>query len=325
MEMITVQFILQQRVVLGVSGCNFGAPYRYNRKGWDRIKLLNREQGDFVWHPVCPEVMAGLGVPREPIRISGGSGQDVWDGKARVLNRKGRDVTEELKQACLQSLEMLRSVGAVGYVFMEGSPTCGVYRTSLKNKRLGHPPGVFGALLLNEGFFLIPAIDLESPLRWWDWRRRLHAFAWVQRQEVTSKQELYNLWYTVKFLCQELDDPASRQIGKDLAALPKGFFPGYADEFKTQILHILRKPSSVARIKQRLWKSYVYYRRKEKGEMDVVLPPETPRNVTHITRELLEMERRAFEKGQFFSSAPILYRDEQRVQKMINGETTVTE
>ena len=324
MGLRAMKFLLQDRVVLGVSGCNFGAPYRYNRKGWDRIKGLNREQGDFVWHPVCPEVIAGLGVPREPIRISGGNGQDVWDGTAKVLNRKGEDVTDQLKQACLQSLDLLKKAGAVGYVFMEGSPTCGVYRTSLKNKRLGHPPGVFGALLLREGFFLIPAIDLESPLRWWDWRRRLHAFAWVRYQEINSKQELYNLWYTVKFLCQELDEPTARSLGKKLASLPKGFSPEHAEELKITIQEILRKPSSVNRIKQRLWKSYVYHRRTAYGEMDVVMPPETPRNITHITKELLHMERKAFEKGQFFSSAPILYRSEQRVQKMMKNDPAAT-
>ena len=323
MELMIVEFVLKDKVVLGVSGCNFGAPYRYNRKGWDRIQLLNREQGDFIWHPLCPEVMAGLGVPRDPIRLSGGNGHDVWAGRARVLNRRGQDVTEAVKQACMQSLEVLRSAGAGGFVFMEGSPTCGVYRTSLKNRRLGHPPGVFGALLLEEGFFLIPAIDLESPLRWWDWRRRLHAFVWVDRQEVTSKQELYNLWYTVKFLCQELDEPTARQIGKDLAALPKGFLPGYAEETKRQIQGILRQPSTVNRIKQRLWKSYVYYRRQTLGEETFVQPPETPRNMTRITQELMSMERKAFEGGQFFASAPILYRDEQRVRRMMSEEPAV--
>jgi uncharacterized protein YbbK (DUF523 family) len=315
-----MSYLLSEKVVLGVSGCNFGAPYRYNRKGWDRIKKLNREQGDFIWHPVCPEVIAGLGVPREPIRISGGNGQDVWDGNAKVLNRKGQDVTESLKQACIESLELLKKVGAVGYVFMEGSPTCGVYRTSLKNKRLGHPPGLFGALLLREGFFLIPALDLESPLRWWDWRRRLHAFVWVKNQQIASKQELYNLWYTVKFLCQEVDEPAARKLGKDLASLPRGFSPTQGEELKNNVLQILRKPSTVSRIKQRLWKSYVYHRQTVYGDVDVVLPPETPRNITHITKELLAMERKAFEKGQLFSSAPILYRSEKRVQKMVNDD-----
>ena len=302
--------ILQDKVVLGVSGCNFGAPYRYNRKGWDRVSQLKREQQNFIWHPVCPEVLAGLGVPREPIRLAGGNGEDIWNGHGRVINRKGRDVTEELKEACMHTLNVLKKAGAIGYVFMEGSPTCGVYRTSLRNRRLGKPPGIFGALLLKEGFFLIPAVDLDSPLRWWDWRRRLHAFVWVDRQDINSKQDLYNVWYTVKFLCQELNESAAREIGRKLAALPRGFNKQEVSVFKTQIQSILRQPSSVNRIKQRLWKSYLYHRRKDIESGDLVLPPEIPRNITHITNELLSMERQVYEAGNFFSSAPIIYRDE---------------
>ncbi|SFH53445.1 Uncharacterized conserved protein YbbK, DUF523 family [Tindallia magadiensis] len=308
--------IIQEKVVLGVSACNVGAPFRYNRKGWDRVKNMGRERGDFEWHPVCPEVSAGLGIPREPIKIAGGNGDDVWEGKAKIINRKGEDVTEKLKKSCLATLEILRSANAIGYVYMEGSPTCGVYRTTLKNKRLGHPPGVLGSLLLKEGFFLIPAVDLDSPLRWWDWRRRLHAFAWVHSQDIQSKQDLYNLWYTVKFLCQEIDDSAARLVGKNLAILPKGFSSEYVENLKKEILEILRKPSTVNRIKERLWKSYVYFKKSTNQEIEDVLSPEIQRNMTRITKELIAMERHAFSHGTFFSSAPILYRSEQRVNRM---------
>ncbi len=314
-----MEYLIREKVVLGVSACNFGAPFRYNRKGWDRIKAIGREHSDFIWQAVCPEVSAGLGIPRDPIRIAGGNGDDVWEENARIKNRKGEDVTENLKEACLNTLKMLRSVNAIGYVYMEGSPTCGVYRTTLKNKRLGHPPGLLGSLLLKEGFFLIPAVDLDSPLKWWDWRRRLHAFAWVEQQDIQTKQDLYNLWYTVKFLCQELDEPSARAVGKELASLPKGFMPSYTVDLKRKIMDILRKPSTVSRIKERLWKSYVYYKRATNQEIKDILHPEMQRNMTHITKELIEMERQAFQNGTFFSSAPILYRSEQRINKMIQS------
>ncbi|MDR5659889.1 DUF523 domain-containing protein [Serpentinicella sp. ANB-PHB4] len=309
--------IIDERVVLGISACNMGAPIRYNQKGWDRLSNLGREQGDFIWHPVCPEVMAGLGVPRDTIKIVGGNGNDVWEGNARVRSSSARDVTEELKEASLQTLDLLKKVNAVGYVYMEGSPTCGVERTTLKGRSAGKPPGVFGALLIKEGFFLIPALDLESPIKWWDWRRRLHAFVWVKKQEIRNKQDLYNFWYTVKFLCQELAPKAAKQIGKDLANLPKGFDANIAENIKNEVTTILRKPSTLPRIKQRLWKSYVYYKQKFNEEIDLIKRPETDRGMTRIAQELILLEREAFEKGTFFSSAPILYRDKQRIAKML--------
>lgn len=312
-----VEFILTQKVVLGVSACNMGCPVRYNRKGWDRIKTLKREEGDFKWHPVCPEVMMGLGVPRDPIKLVGGNGFDVWEGKAKVISKKGEDVTEALKEASLSIVKLFKKVGATGFVFMEGSPTCGVYRTSLKNKRLGNPPGVLGALLLKEGFFLIPALDIESPLKWWDWRRRLHAFAWLNKQNISKKQDLYNTWYTLKFLCQEIDAKKAGELGKELGNLPNMYDASYVETFKRRVGDILREPSAPARIKEKLWKSYVYHKRKLGEEIEEINPPTTERSITKIAEELNLMERKAFEKGEFFSSAPILYRSSQRVSKML--------
>jgi hypothetical protein len=132
--------LIEERIRIGVSACNAGARVGWNRAGWDRIAAIRREMTGFIWTPVRPEVMSVFGVPRDPVRLSGGNGHDLWQGTARMKNRSG------------------------------------VYRTTLKNKRLGNPPGVFGSLLLQEDLFLIPAVDLESPIKWWDWRRRLHAF-----------------------------------------------------------------------------------------------------------------------------------------------------
>lgn len=83
-------------------------------------------------------------------------------------------------------------------------PVCPEVMSGL-NKRLGKPPGTFGSLLLKENLFLIPAQDLESPIKWWDWRRRLHAFAWLKRKEIKNKKELYEIWHNFKFLCREIN------------------------------------------------------------------------------------------------------------------------
>jgi len=45
--------------------------------------------------PVCPEQLGGLKTPRPPQEIQGGSGGDVLDGRCRVKNINGDDVTYE--------------------------------------------------------------------------------------------------------------------------------------------------------------------------------------------------------------------------------------
>lgn len=307
--------IIHDRITIGISACTMGSPVRYNAKGWDLTAGIGREKGDFKWVPVCPETMAGLGVPRDPIHLSGGNGADVWNGIAIIKNRGGQDVTEDVRFGSRSCLETLERAGASAYVYMEGSPTCGVYRTSLKKQKRGNPPGIFGALLLDREYFLIPASDLQSPLRWWDWRRRLLAFHWFRSLPLSDKNDLYEAWYRLKFLCQEIEEPWAREMGRRLASLGKRPDEAEISGLRREILDILRKPSSTARITQMLWKNYSFYRKAKGKPVEGVNSPDFRRNVTSIAKELSMMERTAFEDGIFFASSPVLYRDRRRMPK----------
>ena len=54
---------------LGISACLLGQPVRYDG-GHKRDRFLNDQLGPFVeWVPVCPEVEAGMGVPRPSMRL----------------------------------------------------------------------------------------------------------------------------------------------------------------------------------------------------------------------------------------------------------------
>ena len=301
--------LIHEKIRIGVSACNAGARVRWNRAGWDRIAPLNREMTSFVWTPVCPEVMSGFGVPRDPVRLSGGDGRDLWKGTARMKNRSGEDLTDKIRAGCRDCFQTLKRAGVEAFVFMEGSPTCGVYRTTLKNRRLGHPPGVFGALLLEEDLFLIPALDLESPIKWWDWRRRLHAFCWLKRLEIASKEELYTAWHHLKFLCQEVDLQEARRIGAWLADLPKRFSQDQAEAWKSATLRLLRRPSSFRRISSIMQKHYAHYRKHFNPEAQDLKAPVQEMSKHRFVEELLAMEKRAVTEGYDFEGAPVLFRE----------------
>ncbi|UCD56118.1 MAG: DUF523 domain-containing protein [Candidatus Hydrogenedentota bacterium] len=300
--------ILRERIRIGVSACNFGAKVRWNRAGWDRIAPLEREKDNFIWTPVCPEVNSGLGVTRPPIRLFGGNGNDIWAGQAKIKNRGGVDVTDQMKKGLAASLEVLQQAGVEAFVFMEGSPTCGVYRTTLKNRRLGKPPGAFGSLLLREDYFLIPAEDLDSPVKWWDWRRRLHAFAWLRRQELSSKKQLYEIWHLLKFMCQEVSRKEADEIGRRLASMPRSFSRQFADDWRRDVLALLRKPSTFKRISSIMLKHYAHYRKHfNPSAKDVVAPMSTSAKRAFV-RELHEMEKRAVLEDFDFGGAPVIFR-----------------
>jgi uncharacterized protein YbbK (DUF523 family) len=300
--------VLQEKIKVGISACNFGARVRWNRKGWDRIAPLEREKDNFIWTPICPEVNSGLGVTRAPIRLTGGNGDKLWTGETGVKNRNGEDVTDQVKQGLSESLAILRRADIEAFVFMEGSPTCGVYRTTLKNKRLGKPPGAFGSLLLREDYFLIPADDLDSPVKWWDWRRRLHAFAWLKRQNLSSKKQLYDIWHLLKFMSQEVSRQEADEIGQRLAAMPRRFSTEFAEQWRSDVLGLLRRPSTFKRICSVMLKHYAHYRKHfgQSGQ-DVRVPQSTDAKRAFVG-ELHEMEKKAFIDGFDFGGAPVIFR-----------------
>ncbi len=299
--------VIEEKIKIGISACQFGSRVRYNGKGLDARRLLGRERADFIWHPVCPEVLSGMGVPRNPVSLRSGNGDDFWDGTADIKARSGVNMNEWMREGCVASLDSLTRAGVRVFIFMEGSPSCGVYRTSLKNKRLGHPPGIFGSLLLREGFFLIPSNDLQSPIRWWDWRRRMFAFVWLLEKPFDSAQEVVDSWHILKFLCQELSRKEADDIGKTIANL-KGVSADELALLKRRILELLRRPSDVRKIKQSLWKNYAFLRKRFGIESDTVAEPADERSMTRIASELLSLELLTARSDVLFGAVPIRYR-----------------
>jgi len=304
-----MSIIEERRISIGISACVYGCKTRYNGKGIDVMRFFGREKESFVFTPVCPEVQSGMGIPRDPISLRGGGGDDVWQGDAKIKNRGGEDVTESVKDGCICCMKTLEKAKVDAFVFMEGSPSCGVYRTSLKGRRLGHPPGIFGALLLEKRIFLIPATDLQSPIKRWDWIRRLFAFTWLKSLPLENKKDIYAMWHALKFICQEIDNEKARKIGRNIASMKEAFEAEYAEELRDKILEMLRKPSTPAKIKQMLWKNYAYYRKNYKREIESINEPLTLRNMTEVVKELSTMELAAFKEGFIFGASPVIFRD----------------
>jgi uncharacterized protein YbbK (DUF523 family) len=312
--------LLTEKVRVGISACVYRCPVRYNGRSFDALAMLGRERTDFVFTPVCPECMAGLGVPRMPIHLTG-TGQEVLTGEARVRDRQGHDVTERVvagSRACLESLER---AGVEAMIAKEASPSCGLFKARVGKRRTEHKggSGVFGAMLLETGWFLIPDEALANPLLWWDWRRRLQAWLWLKRRDLERSRDLYDAWHVLKFVVQEVDRPLADEIGRRLAALPKKPPAEDLEAIRTDILDALRRPSTRARIRQSMWKTYVHARKR--GQLDgielhdlSVDSPEVTANLMRIVEELTLLERVSFENDLVFGTSPVLRRDARRVR-----------
>ncbi len=138
-----------------VSSCLLGDPVRYDGKGAKiENRILDRWVSEHRIVPVCPEIRAGLSVPRPPAEIIGTNGFAVLDGFAAVLDAHGNDLTQPLLEGANTVLRLAQSLSVKVAVLKDGSPSCG--RTFIHNgqfrgvKKRGEV-GVTAALLQRNG------------------------------------------------------------------------------------------------------------------------------------------------------------------------------
>jgi uncharacterized protein YbbK (DUF523 family) len=313
--------LITRKVPVGVSACSFGCPVRYNGHGSDALAIIGRERSDFEFTPVCPECLAGLGVPRVPIHLTG-TGGEVLAGTAAARDRRGRDVTENLIAGCRDALAALDRAGVVAFIAREASPSCGLTKARVGRRRAEQRgAGVFGAMLAERDLFLIPDDGLANSLAWWDWRRRLHAWLWLRERPWERAADLYDAWHIVKFVVQETDRPFADEIGRRLAALPKGASAADLEPIRRDVLDALKKPSSKPRIRSAMWKTYAHARKK--GSLEGVDlhdlnadSPEVRLNVDELSAELIRMERISFENDLLFGTSPVIARDRRRLSSV---------
>jgi uncharacterized protein YbbK (DUF523 family) len=100
--------------------------------------------------PVCPEQMADLPTPRPSSEITDGDGRAVLEGKARVVDENGKDMTSSFLKGAHEVLDIALNTGAKVAIFKEKSPSCGVLTIKRKGQTVPGS-GVTTALLKTNG------------------------------------------------------------------------------------------------------------------------------------------------------------------------------
>jgi uncharacterized protein YbgA (DUF1722 family)/uncharacterized protein YbbK (DUF523 family) len=115
---------------IGISRCLLGDEVRYDG-GHKRDAFLVTTFGRFVeWVPVCPEVEAGMGTPREPIElVASRNGTPAGAQRVRLLGVESRqDWTDRMATFSASRVRELASANLAGYVLKQDSPSCGLQR-----------------------------------------------------------------------------------------------------------------------------------------------------------------------------------------------------
>ena len=149
---------------VGISRCLLGAPVRYD--GAHRLEpgLLDALGPYVEWVDVCPEMEAGMGVPREPVRLLAAG----VPGQPRMVGvHSGRDWSVPMTRWSAARIEELRGLGLSGYILKARSPSCGPRDVPIHEPVDGAPgtaasgPGLFAAALV-AAFPGLPIADEED-------------------------------------------------------------------------------------------------------------------------------------------------------------------
>ena len=169
--------------MVGISSCLLGQEVRFDG-GHKRDRFLTDTLGQYVeWVPVCPEVEAGLGVPREPIRLEQ-AGEDT-----RLITTRGKeDLTSQMRRVSSGRVKQLFAQPLCGFILKKDSPSCGMVRAKdhqPKGPARRDGVGIFaGALLVAH-----PNLAVEEEGRLCDPRLRDN---WVTR--LFAYRDLQSLW-----------------------------------------------------------------------------------------------------------------------------------
>jgi uncharacterized protein YbgA (DUF1722 family)/uncharacterized protein YbbK (DUF523 family) len=149
---------------IGISSCLLGNSVRWNA-GHKLDKYLTHTLGHFVEYvPVCPEVEASFGVPRESMRLVGDP-----DNPRLITFKSKTDQTDSMVTWARKRVKELEKEDLCGFIFKNDSPSSGMIRVKVYNEK-GMPHkvgiGIFARAFMGH-FPLIPVEDdgrLNDPL-----------------------------------------------------------------------------------------------------------------------------------------------------------------
>ncbi len=146
---------MNNKPAIGVSRCLLGDAVRYDGDSRPHSIVIDRLSELFELVPVCPEVEAGLGVPRPPVQLTGSIEQPRMTGR----DDPERDVTGLMQAYC--STRPAELAQLCGFVFKSRSPSCGLHSAPvfIDGKCVTETSRGLFARAMTERYRLLPAIE----------------------------------------------------------------------------------------------------------------------------------------------------------------------
>ena len=132
--------------MIGISKClcGYDCTYRGDSNIIEALELIDKK-GEAVL--ICPEVLGGLSIPRDPAEI-------VSEEPLCVQTANGKNVTKEYVEGAQKALEILKAHDIEYVILKSRSPSCGfnhIYDGTFSHKVID-ADGIFVRLLKKEGY-----------------------------------------------------------------------------------------------------------------------------------------------------------------------------
>ena len=139
-----------------VPACLLGENTKYNGKN-NYIPLIEKIKERYNIITICPEVMGGLSIPRDPSEI-------IND---KIINKKMKDVTEEYNRGAQLALNLALRYNCKKALLKEKSPSCGVkyIYDGTFTKNLINGMGITTRLLSSNNIVVYSENEIESLLK----------------------------------------------------------------------------------------------------------------------------------------------------------------
>lgn len=237
----------QFKIPVGISACVMGEEVRFNG-GHKRSRFCTDDLSKyFDYRPVCPEVAIGLGIPRQAIRLVGQTAQDHHP-RAVGVDTPDLDVTEPLIQFANDFSN--KATDLCGFIFMQKSPSCGVYdvKRYLPN---GHSEGKVVGLFAKRIMANNPLLPIEEAGRLNDAALRenfmLRVFTYHDWHEFIktplSAKRLIEFHSRYKYLIMAHSVTQYKKMGQLLADLSNNL-ADIAQEYFQQLMTAIAKPAT---------------------------------------------------------------------------------
>jgi len=234
------------QVRLGISACLLGENVRWNG-GHKLDHFLRDTLGQYVAYvPVCPEVEAGFGIPRETFRLVGDA-----DNPRLVKTKSQTEHTDQMLRWAKNRVKELEKENLCGFIFKKDSPSSGLMRVKVYNEK-GMPEKKGVGLFAREFTRHFPLIPVEEEGRLHDPRLRENFIEQIftfkrWREKVAEKPGIGNVvdFHTRnKLLILSHSPECGRSMGKLVAGAKQMGMDAFYRQYEDQLISALRlKPT----------------------------------------------------------------------------------